>query len=179
MVPSAFPSVVDRTTALGLGLPPIPERLLLAHARGEVLFVTGAGISQPAGLPDFRDLVVDTYAKLDTAVHAVIAPIPRNGVHTSSVDISSLTSQQAAEVRRFVARDYDVALGMLERRMDGRAMGASSVRQTIASILRNHTVKPAAIHRALMRLADRGGVTTIVTTNFDLLLEDTQRGRGV
>ena len=27
------------------------------------------------------------------------------------------------------------------------------------------------MHRALMRLADRGGAVTIVTTNFDLLLE--------
>ena len=33
---------------MGPGLAAIPERLLLAHARGEVLFIAGAGISQPA-----------------------------------------------------------------------------------------------------------------------------------
>ena len=37
--------------------------------------------------------------------------------------------------------------------------------------LRPAGVRAAPIHSALMRLADRGGVSTIVTTNFDLLLE--------
>lgn len=156
----------------------MPERLLLAHARGEVLFVTGAGISQPAGLPDFRGLVVEIYAKLDAAVHAVIAPIPHGVCNQWSPNTAGLTDQEAAEVRRFVNGDYDVVLGMLERRMDGRSAGTSSVRQTIAQILRGHEVKPAPIHHALMRLADRGGVLTIVTTNFDLLLEDAYREKG-
>jgi hypothetical protein len=169
--------ILDRLTALGPGLPPIPERLLLAHARGEVLFVTGAGISQPAGLPDFRGLVVETYAKLDVAIHPVIAPIPRGVCNQWSPNITGLTDQQAAEVRRFVNGDYDVVLGMLERRMDGRSAGTSSVRQTIAQVLRGHAVKPAPIHHALMQLADRGGVLTIVTTNFDRLLEDAYRGK--
>jgi hypothetical protein len=169
--------VLDRLTALGPGLPPIPERLLLAHARGEVLFVTGAGISQPAGLPDFRGLVFDTYAKLDAAIHAVIASIPRGVCNQWSPNTTGLTDQQVAEVRRFVNGDYDVVLGMLERRMDGRSAGTSSVRQTIAQVLRRHAVKPAPIHHALMRLADRGGVLTIVTTNFDRLLEDAYRGK--
>jgi hypothetical protein len=79
--------------------------------------------------------------------------------------------------RRFINGDYDVVLGMLERRMDGRSAGTSSVRQTIVQVLRGHAVKPAAIHHAMMRLADRGGVLTIVTTNFDRLLEDAYRGK--
>ena len=57
---------------MGEKLPLIPERLLLAHARGEVLFICGAGISRPANLPDFRQLVLDVYGKLDTA--ADVAP---------------------------------------------------------------------------------------------------------
>jgi len=169
--PTASPTF-DRQTLLGPGLVALPERLLLAHARGEVLFITGAGISQPAGLPDFRGLVVDVYARLDAAVHTLIAPIPRDLIDPFAIDTSSLTHAQAAEVRRFVTGDYDVALGMLERRMDGRAAGESTVRQAIAGILRERTHGPATIHRALMRLSDRGNATTIVTTNFDMLLED-------
>lgn len=157
---------------LGSGLAAIPERLLLAHARGEVLFIAGAGVSQPAGLPDFRGLVLTVYAQLDMAVHAVISGIPPAGCDHWSADLSGLTNQQAAEVRRFIRGDYDVVLGMLERRMDGHSDGKSRVRQAVARELRNPDVRPAPIHRALMRLADRGGVMTIVTTNFELLLED-------
>ncbi len=162
----------DRVISLGSGLAAIPERLLLAHARGEVLFIAGAGISRPAGLPDFRGLVLRVYAQLDTSVHGVISGIPRAACNHWSPDLSGLNYGQEAEVRRFIGGDYDVVLGMLERRMDGQSDGKSRVRQAVASELRAPGVQPAPIHRALMRLADRGGAVTIVTTNFDLLLED-------
>ena len=63
----------DRDIVLGQGLAPIPESLLLAHARGEVLFIAGAGVSRDAGLPDFRDLVLKVYEKLDPKVHSFIS----------------------------------------------------------------------------------------------------------
>lgn len=165
----------DRVIPLGSGLAAIPERLLLAHSRGEVLFIAGAGISLPAGLPDFRGLVLRVYAKLDTAVYAVISSIPPTAHNQWETDLSTLTYQQAAEVKRFVSGDYDVILGMLERRIDGKAHGKSRVRRIIASELRIPGIEPTRIHRALMRLADRGGAVTIVTTNFELLLEDAAR----
>lgn len=151
----------------------MPERLLLAHARGQVLFIAGAGVSMPAGLPDFRKLVVDIYAKLDTGVHAVVT----GSKDEEAGDLSDLTSQQIAEVRRFKRRDYDIVLGMLERRIDDRPSGTSRVRATIAEVLRAAGTRPAPIHKALMRLADRGGVSTIVTTNFDLLLQNGSNGK--
>lgn len=162
----------DRVIPLGSGLAAIPERLLLAHARGEVLFIAGAGISQPASLPDFRGLVLRVYAQLDAAVHAVISGIPHAACNQLSPDLTGLTNQQAAEVKRFISGDYDVVLGMLERRIDLQSHAKSRVRQSVASELRAPGVQPAPIHRALMRLADRGGAVTIVTTNFELLLED-------
>jgi hypothetical protein len=67
--------------------------------------------------------------------------------------------------------DYDVVLGMLERRMDGRTLQSSRVRQAVADILGSGGRRPAPIHRAIMQLAERGGATTTLTTNFDLLLE--------
>lgn len=154
--------------SLGNGLPVVPERLLLAHARGQVLFVVGAGVSMPAGLPDFRKLVVDVYGKLDTGVHAVVT----GSKDDEPGDLSGLISQQIAEVRRFKRQDYDVVLGMLERRIDDKPSGASRVRATVAEVLRAAGTKPAPIHKALMRLADRGGASAIVTTNFDLLLQE-------
>jgi len=165
-------AIEDRVVSLGPGLPAIPERLLLAHARGQVLFIAGAGVSRAAGLPDFRDLVLAVYKQLDVAVHTVIKDIPPTACSKWTTDLSSLTNQQAAEVRRFIVGDYDVVLGMLERRLDGHAGAASSVRKVVGDRLRVGPPKPARIHRALMRLADRGGSSTIVTTNFEFLLED-------
>lgn len=166
-----FTASTDRVISMGDGLAAIPERLLLAHARGEVLFIAGAGVSKPAGLPDFRKLVLDVYAHLDPAVHLVIDKIPSDAHNQWSADLSDLNHQQSAEVRRFIRRDYDVVLGMLERRMDDVPHAKSRVRSAIANELRKKGIKPAAIHRALMQLADRGAAVTIATTNFELLLE--------
>jgi hypothetical protein len=168
----------DRVITLGSGLAPIPERLLLAHARGEILFICGAGVSRSAGLPDFRELVVDVYGVLDAAVHAVLSGVPRGGCNQWEVDLSTLNDPQRAEVKRFIIGDYDVVLGMLERRLDSQTRGDSRVRHAVAERLRAGGNQPAPIHRALMRLADRGGANTIVTTNFDLLLERAGKRRG-
>lgn len=168
-MPPRTDSPIDRVISLGEGLPAIPERLLLAHARGEVLFIAGAGASMPAKLPDFRKLVIGVYEVLDRAVHALISTYKHGDPEPSTIHL--LSYQQAAEVRRFIARDYDVVLGMLERRMDRQPGSTSQVRKTIAELIRKAGVKPAEVHRALMRLADRGGAVTIVTTNFDLLLQ--------
>ncbi|MGF6226292.1 hypothetical protein QFZ27_000247 [Inquilinus ginsengisoli] len=167
----------DRVISFDSDSAAIPERLLLAHARGEVLFICGAGISRPAGLPDFRDLVIDVYQALDAAVHAVLSGLPRGTCNQWEVDVSTLNDPQRAEVKRFIVGDYDVVLGMLERRLDNQTRGDSRVRHVVTERLRTGN-QPASIHRALLRLADRGGVTTIVTTNFDLLLERAGRWRG-
>jgi hypothetical protein len=161
----------DRVIQLGAGLAAIPERLLLAHARGEVLFICGAGISKPAGLPDFRQLVLDVYAELDASTHAVLDSLPPAICNQWETNCAGLTGRQTAEVKRFIVGDYDVVLGMLERRLDDQTRGDSQVRRTVAAKLRSGATSPAAIHKALMGLADRGGARTIVTTNFDLLLE--------
>jgi hypothetical protein len=163
-------SAQDRVISLGSDLAAIPERLLLAHARGEVLFICGAGISRP-NLPDFRELVLDVYKILDTSVHAVLADLPRSACNQWAANCAGLTDRQTAEVKRFLVGDYDVVLGMLERRLDDQTRGDSRVRREVANRLRAGGRTPTPIHRTLMRLADRGGATTIVTTNFDLLLE--------
>lgn len=161
----------ERVIHLGPGLPPIPERLLLAHARGEVIFIAGAGVSQPAKLPDFRELVLKVYRRIDSAVHAIIGNLPRDVSASALPDLSTLSPSQAAEIKRFANRDYDVVLGMLERRMDGPIRTTSTVRRTISEELRASGNEPADIHRTLLGLADRGGAVSIVTTNFDRLFE--------
>lgn len=51
--------------------PDIPERLLVAHEDGQVVFFCGAGISCPAGLPLFGRLVERVYERLRIAPDAV------------------------------------------------------------------------------------------------------------
>ena len=161
----------DRLVALGAGCAAIPERLLLAHAQGRVLFIVGAGASKAAGLPDFRKLALLTYADRDASAHEVLNTVPPDASNKHVADCSTLTAGQSAEVQRYIQGDYDVTLGMLERRLDGLSGSASSVRQTVAKVIRDGATQPAPIHRSLAKLADRGGATTIITTNFDLLLE--------
>jgi len=161
----------DRVISLGSGLAAIPERLLLAHAQGKVLFIVGADVSKPT-LPDFRILVLQVYSKIDISVYEVIKEIPLGVCNQWNPNHSDLRNDQKAEVNRFICGDYDIVLGMLERRIDGKSDGKSKVRKAVASELRISGVQPKPMHRVLMRLADRGGAVTIVTTNFDLLLED-------
>jgi len=124
----------------------------------------GAGVSRQAGLPDFRGLVLDVYKIVDTAVHSVIA----NGT-----PVQNLKHSQEAEIDRFYKKDFDVALGMLERRME-RPHAKSKVRNAVATVLLS-AVKSAPIHRAILSLSDRGGTTAVVTTNFELLLQHAAR----
>lgn len=169
----------ERVVSLEPGLPAIPERLLLSHARGRVLFVAGAGVSQPADLPDFRRLVVQVYSLLDTRVHTIMLRMVDDDATLSELDLSDLSDRQIAELRRFERYEFDVVLGMLERRIDTHSSGTSQVRQAVRSKLRDPNPGPAAIHRALVRLSNRGAATSLVTTNFDLLLEDAARAMKV
>jgi NAD-dependent SIR2 family protein deacetylase len=161
----------DRIISLGPELAAIPERLLLAHARGDVLFICGAGVSMSANLPDFRELVMGVYEALDSNVHAALYARQQQEHSHFETMCARLNVHQLAEVKRFAQGDYDVVLGMLERRLDNQTRGDSRVRREVTENLRSKGKKPAAIHTALMRLADRGGASTIVTTNFDTLLE--------
>jgi hypothetical protein len=181
-------TVEDRWISIGPGTARLPERLLLSQARGNILFISGAGISLASGMPDFRGLVLEVYRRIDPPVHAFLQALSNSALDAMAYsfadalpidDGAELSSAQRAEIRRFGMGDYDVVLGMLERRMDGRTLEASRVRQAVANILNAAGRRPAPIHRAIMQLAERGGVTTTLTTNFDLLLEKAMpRGQG-
>jgi hypothetical protein len=129
----------------------------------------------PAGLPDFRGLVLSVYESLEGATHGILNAVPLGACNSWKAATQDLDSQQCAEVNRFILGDYDVVLGMLERRMDGPSASTSKVRRAVCDILRRGQNRPAPIHKALIRLSDRGAALTIVTTNFDLLLEAAAR----
>lgn len=138
----------------------------------------------PSGLPDFRNLVLQVYEKLDKKTHEVMKKVSFH----KYLDQNKLTNllntletfEQRAEAKRFCQGDYDIVLGMLERRMEQEPSNIrNKMRTTVADIIRNSSTGPDKIHKSLMCLAERGGTYSIVTTNFDLLLEKAAKRLGI
>lgn len=167
-----------RLMSFGGNLPKIPERLMLAHARGEVLFLVGAGVSRPA-LPDFKGLVLSIYKEVEPKMHAVLSALPAGACTNCFVNLDGLLPSQKAEAIRYTNREFDVVLGLLERRLDGFSRLSSSVRKIVATKLHDLSQSSNGLHESLVRLSDRGGCHTILTTNFDLLLEHAAKKRRI
>lgn len=122
--------------------PDIPDALLQAHEEGHVVFFCGAGISYPAGLPNFKGLVERIYQLTGT-------------------DLSEI------EHENFRRHQFDATLDLLERRLPGQRL---AVRRALVQALKpNLRLKGATdTQAALLRLAhSRGGALRLVTTNFD------------
>ncbi len=133
--------------------PDIPEALLEAHEEGRVIFFCGAGISYPAALPGFKELVDDVYLKLGT-------------------------TRDDLEEEAYQRSQFDGVLELLERRIPGHR---HSVRNAINDRLKpNLTVSGATdTHQALLRLAKkRNGELHLVTTNFDRIFEEVAATNG-
>lgn len=142
------------------GGPDIPDALIAAQERGEVVFLCGAGVSKTAGLPTFRELVEKVYLALHESWEG----------HPAEESVMSPSAVHAGQ--------YDRALLALERRIAHHAKGVSAERQRVA--LRHAATSPLAVppkarlenHEALVALSrDASGRSRIVTTNFDTLFE--------
>lgn len=136
------------------GGPDIPERLLQAHEDGRVVFFCGAGISYPARLPGFSDLVDRLYQALSVTPN----PVQRSAIK---------------------AGQFDTAVGLLEA--DDKR-GREGVRRALATILTPDltAANATATHEALLTLAkDREGRTRLITTNFDRLFEEVKREKSL
>ncbi|MEZ4495171.1 MAG: anti-phage defense-associated sirtuin Dsr1 [Dehalococcoidia bacterium] len=133
--------------------PNIPEALLQAHEEGRVVFFCGAGISYPAGLPDFKGLVERIYDLLGTTLWDI-------------------------EREAFERGQFDAALDLLERRMPGERQ---AVRNKLNEALKPNLRRKGSTdtHAALLRLArNRQGALRLVTTNFDRVFHKAARRSG-
>lgn len=126
--------------------PDVPDDLLQAQEDGRVVFFCGAGISYPAKLPGFAQLVDKIYEALGTR-------------------------RLANEDTAYKRYQYDATLDLLERRYPGDRL---AIRRKLAKILQPDLTAPGASdsHDALLRLAtSRAGAVRLVTTNFDRIFE--------
>lgn len=141
--------------------PDIPQELLTAQEKGDVLFICGAGVSMTVGLPSFRGLVVAVYEalgenwQLHPAEREVMEPYGR------------------------LSGQYDRVLRSLERRLTADRTGqASRLRERLRDAVRAKLLAPAdqdvdlSAHGALLDLSrDAESTIRLVTTNFDTLFE--------
>lgn len=131
----------------------IPNRLIEAQERGEVVFLCGAGVSFGAGLPSFKGLVDEIYAKLNE--HLDHYP----------------TEKEAYEQKAF-----DRVLGILTRRIgETDAHDTPLVKREIRKAVRaalESGAKELPDHAALLQLSRNiRQEICLVTTNFDTLFE--------
>lgn len=136
--------------------PSIPDELLLARDKGEVVFFCGAGVSLArAGLSNFTDLAREVIRKL--------------GASTSSPARKLLEAASTLKpidgVGSFVATDR--VFSLLEREFETKDIHAA-----VAAALKPSPQPDLSAHRTLLDLAGaKSGSVRLVTTNFDLLFE--------
>lgn len=133
--------------------PDIPDALLQAHEEGRVVFFCGAGISYPAGLPDFKGLVEKIYRLSCTALSDI-------------------------ERESFDRGRFDATLDLLERRLPGQRL---AVRRALAQALKPKLRRKSSsdFQAALLCLArSHEGALRLVTTNFDRLFHAAAKRTG-
>lgn len=148
--------------------PDIPQELLTAQEKGEVLFICGAGVSMTIGLPSFRGLVLAVYGALGENWH----------LHPAEREIMEPNGRLSGQ--------YDRVLRSLERRLT--AAGTAQVgrlRERIRDAVRAGLQPPKdqkadlSAHAALLDLSrDAESTVRLVTTNFDTLFERAWPRRG-
>jgi hypothetical protein len=134
--------------------PNIPNELLEARDNGEVVFLCGAGVSMPAGLPSFAGLARSTLDDLG---------VPATSQARRLLD---LALDSSAEFRPPI----DQLFGQLQREY-----GVRQVETAVARKLQTPETPDLSCHETILRLStDVNGRARLITTNFDLLFEQAQ-----
>jgi NAD-dependent SIR2 family protein deacetylase len=130
--------------------PSIPDELLESRDQGDVIFLCGAGISQPAGLPGFSKLARLVVDKLgtpsDAASRVLLDQIQKPPIPAGSLD----------QVFQYLRYEY----------------GSEYIDEVVGGLLKPAADANTEPHSVILRLSRSAGHhPQIVTTNFDLLFE--------
>ena len=137
--------------------PNIPDELLEARDRGNVVFLCGAGVSIPAGMPTFLDLAKEVVDELGASPNSTLR-------HLLSFwdrdDIPDAARPPLDQIFNLLQLDYEV----------------SEIEYLIAKRLRTKRRTDVSTHETILRLSKSvDGRPQIVTTNFDLLFQYADR----
>jgi len=129
--------------------PDIPLAVLQSHEEGRLVFLCGAGVSRPAGLPDFKGLV--------------------------SRVVEDLGAKLTRDERRECGRgQFDRLLGHLA---DAEHFGRQRVCDAVWKALTPLPDAILDTHKSILDLAqNRQGALRLITTNFDELFERARPG---
>lgn len=134
--------------------PAIPDTLLAAQERGEVIFLCGAGVSMPAGLPSFLRL-----AKLTADALSVPQHDPMRAVVERALAGEALTQPLDTVFERFK-----------------EVYGERQVEARVARLIRTAPDADISRHQTILKLSrDAGGRSRVLTTNFDTLFERAEK----
>lgn len=123
--------------------PDVPDELIQSHLDGNLIFFCGAGISMPAGLPNFKDLVCNV--------------VKGTGIKPNDL-VSNAISKEI----------YDNAFQLLEMQYVKERNG---IRFEVWKILNKkiQSSKKLKTHISILNLSQVDGKCRLVTTNYDRL----------
>ena len=137
--------------------PNIPDELLEARDRGEVVFLCGAGVSYPAGMPSFLGLAKHVVQELGTPPRAPSREL--------------LSIWDSCEIPEAARPSLDQIFNLLQLEYE-----TSEIEHLITKRLRTKPRTNVLTHETILRLSRSvDGKPQIVTTNFDLLFEYADR----
>ena len=133
--------------------PNIPDELLESRDQGNVVFLCGAGVSYPAGMPDFlglaRYVVNELGAPEDAPSRAMLSRWDDENIPTDA-------RPSLDQIFNLLQQEY----------------AASEIDYLIAERLKTKSGANVTAHKTILRLSKSvDGKSQIVTTNFDLLFE--------
>ena len=142
--------------------PNIPDRLLEVRDEGWVVFVCGAGVSKPAGMPDFVRLTRDVLDHLQ-------APddLPARQAFAAWTDDTTPVSVRTPLDQIFNSLLYEYSRNHRDK------YSRDQINRIVAEQLTSSSSAPTPReHSIVARLsANKEGIPQIVTTNFDRLFE--------
>ena len=136
--------------------PNIPDELLEARDKGEVVFICGAGVSIPAGLPNFANLAKGVMTDLGVSKgHPALLALEKS-LNSNSLDY---------------APPIDQIFNVLKKEFHGQVQHHVSKRLRVP---KNAILK---YHETILDLSsDVNGNPRVVTTNFDHMFEAARKG---
>ncbi len=131
--------------------------------KGTYALLLGAGISRPSGIPSGWDIVLDLLRKL--------------AVQNREKDITDYEEWYHIKYGKLV--DYSTLLGELVQTPTERVNLMKPYFEPTDEERESHMKEPTKAHRAIARMAKKGYIKVVLTTNFDRLLEKALNEEGI